>query len=346
MLNLTNISMDNRKTKKKDSCVALDIGTRLVKAIEVTSEGGAVKLVKLHCAEIALPTTEETTKTAIKSLLENFHPSLKDINISLSFPHAIVRFINMPKMKEEDLKKSLQFEAEKYIPFKVSEVVTDAAILGDLEEDKKQMRVVFAAVKRKAVDSRLAMLKAFGLSPPLIDIDSFACFNAFCNSSGDLDDSKSIALLNIGYTHTSLIISEGKNPFFSRDIQIGAKDMSKGISQKMQVKENESDKLIFDKDKGAEVYEAAKTALSALIDELRLSFGYYENQHGKSISEIYVSGGAARLSGILKYFEEAFGVKTAPWDPFSKFEINLKTGANALEAIRSQFAVCAGLVLR
>lgn len=306
--------MSKNFTAKKVTRIGLDIGTRAIKALEVSSEGGVRRLIKIHHTEVAPPSGEDKIAAAVKALMDGLRPSVKDVNISLSSPHAIVRFINMPKMSAADLKNSLRFEAEKYIPFNIKEVVTDAAILGFITEDKRQMRVLFAAVKRKILDSRVNMLKNIGFSTSLVDIDSFAFFNAFCNSAGSLDESKSIALLNIGYSHTNLVVSQGANPFFSRDIQIGAKDMTKDIAN--------------------------------LADELSLSFGYYENQYGKSISEIYISGGAAHLDGILKHFEERFAIKTALWDPFSKFEIGPGIEAKSPEALRPQFAVSAGLALR
>jgi type IV pilus assembly protein PilM len=351
--------------RKKEFHVGLDIGTRLIKCAEVLSDDSTRKLTKFNFAEIEPPQNPEKVLDALKELLEKVQPSAKEVNISLSAPSAIVRFINMPKMKKEDLTNSLRFEAEKYIPFNINEVLIDASILEDNPDDKNQMRVLLAAAKKDVVNSRIEMLKKLGISVAVIDVDSFACFNAFCDSfdpstgsgppqagqaepgPGKLDESKSTAILNIGYSQTNVIISRGKQPFFTRDMQIGGKDIAGAISKGLGVEEKDADKLIFDpKERGPEVYETAKAVLGNLVDETRLSFGYYENQFGKSIEQIYISGGIARLSGILNYFEENFGMKPIPWNPFSKFEIDTSLDAKLLERVRPQFAVCAGLAIR
>ncbi len=337
-----------KDVRKKEVHIGLDIGTRLIKGAEVLSEGNTRKLTKFNFVEIESPFNKGKIAAGLKSFLEGFQPATRDVNISLSAPSAIVRFINMPKMKKEDLTNSLRFEAEKYIPFNINEVLIDASILEDNFDEKNQMRVLLAAAKKDAVNSRIDMLKEIGLSVAVIDIDSFACFNAFCNSFDKLDESKSTALLNIGYTQTNIIIFRGSQPFFTRDMQIGGKDIARTISKEFGIEEEEeADKLIFDpKDKGQQIYETAKVVLSNLVDETRLSFGYYENQFGKGIDEIYVSGGVARLNGILDYFEESFGIKPLTWNPFSKFEIDPGLDAKLLELIRPQFAVCAGLAIR
>ena len=327
--------------------VGLDIGTRLIKLVEMSYEGNIKRLTKLHSEEIPFPLAAEDTTKALKTLLEKSKPTTTEVIISLSAPGAIVRFINMPKMKSEELKNALRFEAEKYIPFNINEVVIDALILEEKSEDSRQMRVLLAAAKKNVVDARLAMLKDAGLSTTVIDVDSFACFNAFCNSFDNLDKSKSTVLLNIGYVQTNVLISRGDSPFFTRDIQIGAKDIERHIAKEMQLEENQANALLLNpQDKAEAVFENSKPVLNTLIDELRLSFGYYENQYGKNINEIYVSGGAARLGGMLDYLSEHLGTKPLPWDPFSKCEKSTDIDANSLESARSQFTVCAGLAIR
>ena len=339
--------MKEKDAKRKEIRIGLDIGARLIKALELVQEGDRQKLAKIHVVEVDTPSTRERTSKALKTLFEKLQPSTKEVNISLAAPSAIVRFISMPKMTKEDLKNSLRFEAEKYIPFNISEVFIDASILEGATDGRKDMRVLLAAAKKDTVDSRIAALKELGSSVSVIDIDGFACFNALCNSLGPFDSAKSVALLNIGYTQTNVIIAQGMSPFFTRDIQIGARDIARAISGHLEVEEKDSDKLIFDPgDKAPQVFEAAKSVLSDLTDELRLSFGYYENQHGKSINEMYMSGGVARLDGILNYLEENFGIKPMTWDPFSKFEINPDIDAKSLEPLRTQFAVAAGLAIR
>ncbi len=327
--------------------VGLDIGTRLIKALELSSENEISRITKINLAEIALPATPENTAKALAKLSESFKPATNEVSISLSAPAAIVRFITMPNMKENDLMNSLNFEAEKYIPFNINEVFIDACILDAAADDKNQMRVLLAAAKKNIVNSTLEMLKQSGFSVSLIDIDSFACFNAFCKSNGPSDESRSTVLLNIGHTHTNVVIARGTKPFFTRDIQIAGADMAKAISQAFRIEEKDSDKFIFDPgEKSDQVIEAVRPVLRSLADELRLSFGYYENQYGKGVDEIYVSGGVSRFPGILNSLEESFETKVSTWNPLSKFEKGPEIDAGLTEKAGVQFGVAAGLAIR
>ena len=333
--------------KKEEVRVGIDIGTRFIKAVEIASSVDKAKLLKFHVSEIGSPSTPEKVDQALKSLLEKLKPDTKEVRISLSAPHAIVRFINLPRMKEEDLKNSLKYEAEKYLPFNVNEVITDVVILEDALEDKKQMRVLLAAAKKDIVESRMTLMKDNDLVPLMIDIDSFACFNAFCDVQEASTEAKGTVLINIGYTQTNVVILSQGKAFFTRDIQIGGKNIAKAVAQQLQLDEKAADDLMLDpKDKAAEVLGASKSILSTLMDELRLSFGYYENQYGAAISEICASGGLAKLNGLAEQMEESFGAKPILWDPFKKFEIAQDVDKNAFEAVKPMLAVAAGLVIR
>jgi len=339
--------MPKKRPGKKTFRLGLDVGTRFIKAIEVALEGDTFTLTKFQLEKIDMPLAPENALFALKALLQKLNPQTQYANTSLSAPFAIVRFINMPKMKEEDLKNSLRFEAEKYIPFSINDVITDAVSLSDKAPEKNQMKVLLAAAKKDAVNSRIEMLKGAGLSVSVIDVDGFACFNAFLKSQENLDASKSVVLLNIGYTQANVVIVREGEAFFTRDIQIGARDIAKAISKILEVSEEEGEALILDAgDKRSEVTEAAGTVIASLIDELRLSFGYYENQYGKAVSDIYVSGGMAYFKGLLDSLEENFGNAPIIWDPFAKFEIDPALDQKKLEPVRAQFAVAAGLALR
>ena len=83
------------------------------------------------------------------------------------------------------------------------------------------------------------------------------------------------------------------------------------------------------------------------MDEARLSFSYYENQSGKSIDDIYISGGGSAFADLDGMFQEAFEVKPHLWDPLQfldKTEIRVKT--DLAVSMKSSFAVAAGLALR
>ena len=340
--------MKAKATGKKIFHVGIDIGTRFIKAAQISHDGNKnYELTGLYRFENPTRSAKDISQEPLKELLDKLAPEERECAVSLSAPNALVRYITVPKMDEKELKKSLQFEAEKYIPYNINEVVIDCSILGQSHEDKNQLSVILAAAKRDIIYARTEVLKDLGFSVNAIDIDAFSCFNAFRNSFKSLDQARSIALLNLGYSQTNVIILKGQEPYFTRDIQSGTKDMVKLVSQRMGLEEKEAEKAVLDpSEKQDDVAELKKSVLRELAEELRLSFGYYENQYGKAIDEIYVSGGASFLKGTDVFLEENFGIKPVKWNPFLNFKIGEKVDTAFGEDEYGQFAVAAGLAAR
>ncbi|MEI6631863.1 MAG: pilus assembly protein PilM, partial [bacterium] len=204
------------KTKflKEKIILSLDIGTSGIKFIKLRFAKEGIEL----CGFGAEPTQAD-----LEPLLKNIAQSqnIKKANISVCGPSSIIRYVNFPKMTAQELAQSLKFEAQKHIPFTVSEVNLDAAILkSDLPDNK--MLVMLAAIKKEFLEQRLKLIESAGLHVSNVDIDSVAIINAFNfnYTKEDLPQSKSIALLNIGSSFSNLSILEDGMPHLSRDIQV------------------------------------------------------------------------------------------------------------------------------
>ena len=165
--------------------LGLDIGSHTVKAVELAKSGDRVSVTGYAQADIA---AAGTLKDAISAVIREGRFRSKQVVSSVSGRSVIVRYINTPFMKSEDLKASMKFEADKYIPFDVNEVILDCVPLDDKPSaETGDMRVVLVAVKKDMVDEHVRLLQEAGLFPYIIDVDCFALGNAFevCEHEAD-----------------------------------------------------------------------------------------------------------------------------------------------------------------
>ena len=58
----------------------------------------------------------------VKNLVESLKVKTKNVATSVSGHSVIIRKIQLPIMTEEEMEASIQWEAEQYIPFEISEV--------------------------------------------------------------------------------------------------------------------------------------------------------------------------------------------------------------------------------
>jgi type IV pilus assembly protein PilM len=266
--------------------------------------------------------------------------------ISVSGPAVIERFISLPKMDEESLKSAIKFEAEKFIPFDINECVLDHKVLGKDERENK-INVLLVAVKRDHLMSRIKITEEAGLEARVVDVDILAASNAFLKCFKNPPE-KTMAVLNIGASFTNVSILRGESIFFARDLAIGGNDFNAAISRLLGIDEKSAEELKTNpNDRVQDVAGCVKPVLNSLFDEVKLSFSYYENQTGKGIDEIYVSGGSSNITGLAEAFSENFGSKPSAWNPMHFADISLQgPDKDVLEKSGNSFAVAMGLALR
>ena len=327
--------------KPKESIRAgLNIGVSSVKLVKlkVTPEAAEVCGVALSPAQ--------DMESALRGLAQE--QGLKRVNISVSGQQSIIRYIDFPKMTAEELKQSIKFEAQKHIPFPVSEVNLDACILKDLRDNK--MRVLVAAVKKELLSQRLKLLKDIGLDVDVVDIDSLALINAFNYSYSQEPDvrSKTIALLNIGSATSNLNILEDGLPALSRDITVGGNNFTQRIADALGIDFTAAEevKTGAGSRKDAKVASAAEQVLAKLAQDVRTSFDFYESRSVTSVEKIYVSGGASLFPGLQEALANFLGLEVAQWDPFRKISVAPGLDTATIQSSAGQLAVAAGLALR
>jgi len=326
--------------------VGLDIGRSTVKLLEAESQGDKSSLIRIGLKKLQDP-SKETLVDSIKSLLEESALSAKDVNISVSGPSTIVRFVSMPKMRDDELKGAIRFEAEKHIPFAIEDCIMDYHVLGKDEKGDKT-EVLLVAAKKAFILEKIAAVEECGLCVNLMDVDSFAVANSFLRNFNNYDPGKSAALLNMGASLTNIIILHGSTLRFSRDIAMGGADFTAAVSKGLNIDPKTAEDLkLSPGPRLQDVINSTKNTLSSLLDELRLSFSYYENQSGSQIDEVYICGGASLLAGLESAFNEAFELKPLFWDPLQFLDISrLSQNAGSAKDLNRYFAVAAGLAIR
>lgn len=337
--------MFNISHKAKEA-VGLDIGSYSIKVVSLRREAAGNTLTAYNIKNIPLYEKDIRLERIIEEALKEIDLHPEEVNLSISNPEVIVRFIDLPRMSREQLDSALIFEAEKYIPFDVNEVVMDFLILGDAPKPG-QMNVVLAAVKRDALESRIKLVEDMGISVNVMDIDSFAVFNTFLISNPS-PEKTGRTFLNLGHSQANVLITVGDTPCFMRQIQIGGKDIIDAICRDMGISPEKAEAMqtkCAKKDR-ARMKQATASVLDELVGEIQLSFGYFENRYNSSVSDIFCSGGLVFQEGITEYLGDKLGIPVQKWNPVGGIGVSDSLSREDIESIASQLAVSIGLALR
>ena len=248
-------------------------------------------------------------------------------------------------MRKDELLSAMKFEAEKYIPFHISDSIIDCVTLEKLPSG--QQRVLLVAAKKKIVHDLMNLLKEIGLEINVVDVDSFALMNSFQNHlAGDSKDEKGhYALLNMGSTFSNMNIVKDKKVYFTRDILWGGGKITARIKDAMIVSLEEAEALKRNPgQRKNEIAEVIAPVLGRLASQVAMSFDYFESQFGETVDKLYISGGTSNLFNAVDFFKNSLGIDAIGWNPFDG--INVSGEQAKIEKDPALFSVAVGLSLR
>jgi len=186
-------------------------------------------------------------ETIIKLFKEN-NIKLGDVVTALPSEDVMVRYFQMPKIPKQERPSAISFEAKRYIPFRMEDVVTDYQIIE--YKGPGAMDVVFVAVRQKVVSRFVNLLERAGLRPIIVEPDSFSIIRVL-NAGGQIGGSENTTIINIDTKVGNIIILRHNVPYLIRDIPL-------------------------EEDIGGE--KSFEPIFEKLLSEIKLSFDFYEKQ--------------------------------------------------------------------
>lgn len=331
---------------KQDTSIGLDIGSYSVKCVEITRGAEKARLQRVTI----LPVESGSPDAIIKTLKVMFDQptTARRVRISVSGggSNLLIRRIQLPAMTPAELRGAIRFEAEGHIPFPIDECQIDFQILNQTP-DKKSMNVMLVAAKKDFIKERLKIISAVNLVPDVIDVDIFCLINAY-QILGQEAGERSFSLLNIGHRVSSFAIVQDDLPFFVREIPFGAELVTKALAEAKGISVADADRMKIDKapETLADFQAAVAKGLEPLVEEIRHSIDYVENETGEEIKAIRLSGGGSLCPGTSKVLTEELGKEVAVWDNTKRLEVFGEIDQKYLAEHSAELNVALGMVLR
>ena len=178
--------------KRVSSLIGLDLGSTVIKAVEITMTEDGPLITAVGRREI-LP--GEEFPAALEALLEEHDFTANQVATAVSGRSVVVRHLtSQPIDDEEELKAAMSFEADKLLPFDHEEILMDCQRLErtpavedeDEEPGAARIGVALAACRNTLIDEQFRGVTAAGLVPIAVDVEVFALANAFELCNGEL----------------------------------------------------------------------------------------------------------------------------------------------------------------
>jgi len=355
----------------KESTVGIDIGSSCIKLVEIapTARGweltnAAVTPCPLDAVKDGVVTNIQETSGVIRAMLRDAGVKATGAICGISGSQVIVRQVQFPKMPETALRKSIRYEAGKYISASVEDSVVEFEIAGDAE-DPGQMNVWLVAAPREMIDSRVKALEAAGLEPLAIDVEAFSLIRSLVEfSSSDRYLHSTVALVDMGASHTDVnVVSKGEFAL-TRNIPIAGASFTNAIKNLMGGTVEEAEQLKLDMTSAYPLdqlstaqadnrcWKVIQPLLDELIREIKRSVNYYHSQFPEGstdafVSKIVLTGGTARMPGMDAYISSKLNTATEIAGLFTQSAISTgRVPAAFVSEHGPVLAVGAGLALK
>jgi len=352
---------------KKNQLVGLDIGSHSIKLVEI--DHGKKGRVLKNFGVIGLPPEAivegaikemEVVASAIKTLYKNLKVKNRNVATSISGYSVIVKKITVGRRGATELERSIQDEAEQYIPFDINDVNLDYDVLepestdgqeGEAKkEDANQMEVMLVAAKKDIVEDYVSLIQLAGLNPVILDVDAFALQNAFEISA--LEPEGFFALVNVGSEELGINAVRKGSSMFTRDSSYGGFQITEGIMSQLKVGYEEAEKIKLGGMKLGEHQEVLEeiftSIVSGWVQEIKRALDFLATSYPQeSIGKIYLSGGSCRLPGFRRYLEQETEIPVEELNPFANLIVNERLfDPKYLGYMAPKAAVAVGLGLR
>lgn len=297
--------------------MGLDIGTSGVRAAELSVGKGTATLERF--GQVALPAgavrdgeviDSDAVAGAIKQLWAQAKFSSKKVVVGVANQKVVVRQVDLPWLPVNELRESLAFQVQDFIPMPVEQAVLDFHALEEFTNSAggRMLRVLLVAAARDMVGSAMDAVTKAGLQPSLVDLNSFAVLRSLAAGSG-LSTTEAEALVDIGASVTNIVVHQAGVPRFVRILLMGGADITDAVAERMGVPMEQAEALKqgtgFSDDPGLVPNHPANRAIeqsgSAFVEEVRGSLDYYLAQPGAvRVGRVVVSGGGSRLTGLAQ----------------------------------------------
>ena len=344
--------------RAKKDVVGIDIGSSSVKLVQLHQFKGGYQLQTLGVAPLPPEAIVDNAIMdsgavvgVVRNLLESLKVKTKNVATSVSGHSVIIRKIQLPVMTEDEMEASIQWEAEQYIPFEISEVNLDFQILGPDQRDPSLMNVILVAAKKEFVNDHVAVFKECGLTPVVMDIDCFAIENAFEANYG-FEDDEIIALVNMGASAMNVNVLKAGKSVFTRDIQVGGNMYNEEIQKRLGLSGDEAEEVklggVLEEVDPAVVQEVVNDSTESLAQEVQRSFDFFSaTSSDEKVQKLYITGGVSKTPNVQEYLRTQLGIPVELLDPFRMIKVSDKDfDPEYIQAVGPLFSVAMGLAMR
>ena len=334
---------------------ALDIGTSALRLVQLNGDAQhGFKLERFAYVPLDPRTAQDTSEAGVRRMGEIVLGAMKQAgvktkNVAIGLPagKTFTAVIEVPNQTEKELKKTIKYELDQYIPMAVEEAEVDYAVLGPSPNDPNKAEVLLSSSSMDYTEERMEMLERLGLNVIAQEPEPIA----MTRSLAPVGSQDARIIVDLGETSTDIVVVYRGAPRLVRSFSGGLSALVNTVATTLNVREDQARRFILkfglaqDKLDG-QVFKALDNTLDTFSQELLKSVRFFQNKYvGAPVLGIVLSGFAGVIPFIAEYIEVKTNIQTIQGNPWQLVQVTPEQ-QQALMSVASEFAVVIGLAER
>lgn len=336
----------------------LDIGTHSIKAVQLG--GQAARPVFIAAGQVPTPqqaqnreSSEEDIKAiadTVKKLHQEAHISTDKVVTALPESQIFTRVVELPNLSDKEVQSAIQWEAEQYVPIPMNEVRLDWQILSRPKSKgtSEKVEVLLVAAPKTLITKYLSIIKAAGLNAVSLETEITAVVRSLVQR---VEGNPTTMVISIGASTTDLSIVSANRISFTRSIATGGLALARGVAQELGFEMDQATEYM--KTYGLDstqlegkVMQSIKPIFDVVVNEIRRALAYYSGKHADvPVKRIVLTGGTAKLPGLVLYLAEALGLEVQVGNPWEGISLPSQVSQRLIQESTS-YSVSVGLALK
>jgi type IV pilus assembly protein PilM len=349
---------DSRNGRKPDQRLAVDLGGRTTKAVQVQRRGSAFVLsgyALLDAPIFEKAISAELLTEHLKVVVQALVAKAKHVTLTVGVSDALMRHADMPHLPIDDLRQVLKLSARTYLQQDLSGYVFDCHIGSPGQQPKAadkakqpagppKQRVLVAGARKQVVDDYLQGGKGAGLTVDCILPGMIGPVNAFEKAMPETFANGTVALVDLGFKNSSICVIQQGELILSRVVGIGGERLTSGLAEALNVSYAEAEGIKIGMP--AEVQAQLESLVLPLGRELRASIDFFEHQHDQPVTQAFITGGSARSGFIVQTLQRELMIDCKILNPTTFMQMELPPEQTVgIEQVAPQLTVALGAAL-
>lgn len=312
-----------------NQAIGVDIGSRTITVAELKGGRGGPAVSNFGGLELPDGAVREgevidvaSAAAAIKELMGSTGIKGRRVWLGIANQRVVVRQVDLPWVDVKELRASLRYQVQDFIPIPVEDAELDAHVVDEYVNDQGERfrRMLLVAAHRDSVNAHVEAARQAGLRPIGIDLNSFAVLRAIGNT--EQMQSGNEVLVDIGAHVTNIIVHRSGEPTFVRILVMGSDDVTdaleSGLGISRQDAENTKRATLVGDDSDVASRILTDRA-DSFADEVRSSLDYFLTQTGDvALTSVVLTGGGALLRGLADRLAQHLRLPVEVGNPFAR----------------------------